>query len=88
LFSRRDATPEKLPEPVEYKGYWINAAPFKSNGQYQAAGVITREVDGERKQHRFIRADAFAIYDDAVNFSLGKARQIVDLQGDRMFVGT
>jgi hypothetical protein len=87
LFRRREATPQTLPEPVEYKGYSINAVPFKSEGQYQAAGVITREVDGERKEHRFIRADAFAIYDDAVNFSLGKARQIVDLQGDRMFGG-
>jgi hypothetical protein len=85
LFSRREAVPEKAPEPIEYKGYSICAAPFKSEGQYQAAGVIAREIDGERKEHRFIRADAFAIYDDAVNFSLGKARQIVDLQGDRMF---
>ena len=32
-----------------------------------------------------IRADAFASYDDAVTFTLGKARQIVDLQGERMF---
>jgi hypothetical protein len=86
LFGRRDAAPEKASEPVDYKGYSISAAPFKGDGgQYQAAGVITRDVDGERKEHRFIRADAFATFDDAVNFSLGKARQIVDLQGDRMF---
>jgi hypothetical protein len=49
------------------------------------AGVITREVGGERKEHRFIRADAYASYDDAVNFTLNKARQIVDLQGERIF---
>ena len=38
-----------------------------------------------RQEHRFIRADAFASYDEAVKFTLGKARQIVDLQGERMF---
>jgi hypothetical protein len=72
-------------EPVEYKGFIIRAAPFKSEGQYQTAGTIEREIDGVRKEHRFIRADAFASFDDAVTFTLGKARQMVDLQGDRLF---
>ncbi len=76
---------EKASEPVEYKGFVIRAAPYKSEGQYQTAGIIERDVGGERKEHRFVRADAFATYEDAVTFSLGKARQIVDLQGDRMF---
>jgi hypothetical protein len=85
LFGRRAAPAEKAGDPVAYKGFIIRAAPYKSEGQYQTAGIIEREVDGVRKEHRFIRADAFASYDDAVNFTLGKARQIVDLQGDRMF---
>jgi hypothetical protein len=86
LFGRLTATqPEKASEPVEYKGYIIRAVPFKSGGQYQTAGTIERETDGVRQEHRFIRADAFASYEDAVNFTLGKARQIVDLQGERMF---
>jgi hypothetical protein len=76
---------EKASEPVEYKGFVIRAAPYKSEGQYQTAGIIERDVGGERKEHRFVRADAFATYEDAVTFSLGKARQIVDLQGERMF---
>jgi hypothetical protein len=62
-----------------------SSEPYKSEGQYQAAGIIEREIGGVHKQHRFIRADAFASYDDAVTFTLGKARQIVDLQGERMF---
>jgi hypothetical protein len=86
LFGRLAATePEKASEPVEYKGYIIRAAPFKSEGQYQTAGTIEREIDGVHREHRFIRADAFPSYEDAVNFTLGKARQIVDLQGERMF---
>ena len=79
------AKPEKPPEPVEYKGFVIRAAPFKSEGQYQTAGIIERETGGVRQEHRFVRADAFATYDDAVTFSLAKARQLVDLQGERIF---
>jgi hypothetical protein len=75
----------KAAAPVEYKGYVICAAPYKANGQYQTAGTIAREVDGVRKEHRFIRADAYASYDDAVTFTLNKARQIIDLQGDKIF---
>ena len=82
---RGAADSEKPAAPVEYKGFVIRAAPFKNEGQYQTAGTIEREVAGVRKEHRFIRADAFATYDDALNFTLGKARQMIDLQGERMF---
>ena len=82
---RRAAASEKPAQPVEYKGFVIRAAPFKNEGQYQTAGTIEREIAGVRKEHSFIRADAFATYDDAVTFTLGKARQMIDLQGDRMF---
>jgi hypothetical protein len=87
LFGRRPAAAAepKMSDPVEYKGFVIRAAPFKNNGHYQTAGIIARDVGGVRKEHRFIRADAYASYDDAVNFTLNKARQIVDLQGDRIF---
>jgi hypothetical protein len=88
LFGGRGAAKaEKVSDPVEYKGYVIRAAPYKNNGHYQTAGTITRDVDGVNKEHRFIRADAYASYDDAVNFTLNKARQIIDLQGERMFDG-
>lgn len=86
LFGRLTPAPaEKIVEPVEYKGFIIRPAPFKSEGQYQTAGTIEREVGGVRKEHRFIRADAFASFDDAVAFTLSKARQMIDLQGERMF---
>jgi hypothetical protein len=86
LFGRRSgAETAKIPDPVEYKGFVIRAAPYKNNGGYQTAGVIEREINGVRKEHRFIRADSYASYEDAVNFTLGKARQIIDLQGERIF---
>jgi hypothetical protein len=86
LFGRRPAAETATAaEPVEYKGFIIRAAPYKNNGAYQTAGSITREVDGVRKEHRFVRADTYASYEDAVSFTLNKARQIIDLQGERMF---
>jgi hypothetical protein len=86
LFGRNPAAETaKAAEPIEYKGFMIRAAPYKNNGAYQTAGSIERDIDGVRKEHRFIRADVYASYEDAVNFTLSKARQIIDLQGERMF---
>jgi hypothetical protein len=83
--SSAESSAEKLGEPVEYKGFVIRAAPFESAGQYQTAGLIEKEIDGVRRQHRFIRADRLASFDDAVAFTHQKARQIVDQLGERMF---
>ena len=70
---------------AEYKGFIIEAQPYQDGGQYQTAGVISRDVNGVRKEHRFIRADRFTTLDDAVDFCLTKGRQIVDEQGERLF---
>ncbi len=75
----------KASASVEYNGFTIRAAPYKAEGQYQTAGTIEKDVGGVRKEHKFIRADRHAGYDDAVEFSLAKARQIVDQSGERMF---
>ncbi len=86
LFGHRAAAKtEKVGDPVEYKGFVIRAAPYKNDGHYQTAGIIEREIGGVRKEHRFIRADSYASHEDAVNFTLTKARQIIDLQGERLF---
>jgi hypothetical protein len=70
---------------VEYKGYRIRPAPFRTNGQYQTAGVIEKDAPEGVKEHRFIRADTHASRDDAIAFAISKAKQIIDLQGDRIF---
>jgi len=75
-------------EAVEYKGYRIQAAPYKSNGLYQTAGVIEKDTPEGKKTHRFVRADTHHSMDDAVAFAIAKAKQIIDLQGDRIFAQT
>ncbi|MER9916562.1 MULTISPECIES: HlyU family transcriptional regulator [unclassified Mesorhizobium] len=79
----KSAAPAKQ---VEHKGFLISATPYKAEGgQYQTCGVVSKEVDGVMKEHKFIRADRFAGLDDAVDISIKKGMQLVDEQGERMF---
>ena len=68
-------------EPVDYKGFVIEAAPLNEEGKFRTAGFISGEVDGEVKRVQFIRADQNADRQAAVDHSLAKARQIIDEQG-------
>jgi hypothetical protein len=70
---------------VEYKGYRIKPAPFRSNNQYQTAGSIEKDGPDGVIEHKFIRADAYPSREDAIAFTISKAKQIIDLQGDRIF---
>lgn len=77
--------PEAVAEAVDYKGFRIRPAPYPSKGQFQTAGVIEKDFGVETKEHRFVRAETHASKDDAATFSIAKARQIIDEQGDRLF---
>lgn len=70
---------------VEYNGYRIRPAPYRSGGQFQTAGVIEKDFPDGTKEHRFIRAETHPSEDDAKEFAITKARQIIDQQGDKMF---
>ena len=80
-----ESAPAKPAKQVEHNGFLISATPYKAEGQYQTCGVVSKEVDGVLKEHRFIRADRFAGLDDAVDISIKKGIQLVDEQGERMF---
>ncbi len=69
----------------DYKGFTIVPAPFLDGGQYQLAGSISKDIDGTVKRHAFVRADRFSSAEDATDFTLVKARQIIDQQGDKIF---
>jgi hypothetical protein len=66
-------------------GFTIHATPFQEGGQWQLCGVIEKEVAGEMKSHRFIRADRFPGKDEAAGFTLSKGRQIIDERGEGIF---
>lgn len=73
------------PEPETYEGFRILVDPIKEGGGYRLAATIEKEVGGEVKSHRMIRADVFTSEDEAKQFSLAKARQMIDQQGEALF---
>jgi hypothetical protein len=75
----------KSAKSLEHKGFMIEAKPYKEGGQFQLAGVISKEIDGVRKEHRFVRADRFTSVDEAADIALSKGRQIIDEQGEKIF---
>lgn len=80
-----EVTASTVAKEIEYKGFSVKATPYKEQGQFQTCGIVSKEIDGVVKEHKFIRADRFAALDDAVEVSLTKGRQLVDEQGERMF---
>ena len=76
---------EQAADPVDYNGFSILPAPERRGGGWNTAGVISKTIDGEPKEHRFIRVDTHSNLDDAISFSVTKAQQIIDEQGDNLF---
>ena len=80
LFGGGQAQPVAT-KSLEYKGFLISAEPYKDGGQYQLAGVISK--DG--KSYRFVRADKFSDANQAADIALAKGQLIIDQQGERIF---
>ena len=79
------AAPSKPAKQMEYNGFIIAATPYKEGGQWQTCGTVSKTVNGEMKEHRFIRADRFADEEAAADHAIMKAQQIVDQLGERVF---
>jgi hypothetical protein len=72
-------------DPVEYNGFQIEPAPEQNAGGWNTAGIIRKSIDGEMKEQAFIRVDTHSSLDDAIAFSITKAQQIINEQGDNLF---
>lgn len=68
-----------------YKGHTIRGLIMQNGSEFQLAGLIEKEIDGETKSYRFVRADRFSSKDDMAAFALTKGRQIIDEQGDTIY---
>jgi hypothetical protein len=78
--------PPTAAQKTEHNGFSISATPYKEGGQFQTCGVISKMIGGTLREHKFIRADRFQSQDEAMEFTIRKGRQIVDEQGDRLFL--
>jgi len=81
--SKKSASP--VDNSVEYLDFRITAEPMKEIHGYRLCAVIEKEVDGELKTHRLIRADTIANLDQCNEASIGKAKQMIDQMGERLF---
>jgi hypothetical protein len=68
-----------------YKGFLIKAIEMRAGSEYQLAGTIEKDVGGELKTYKFIRADRMGSKDDLVALALNKGRQIIDEQGEGIY---
>jgi hypothetical protein len=73
------AAPEATSET--YEGFKITPEPARQGGKYRIGAKI--EKDG--KTHHLIRADVIDGLEDANLASIGKAKQMIDEQGERLF---
>lgn len=90
LFGGGEAAPatpagDKVLGEESHKGFLIKAIEMKVGSELQLAGTIEKDVGGELKTYRFIRADRMSSREDLVVLALSKGRQIIDEQGDGIF---
>ena len=81
LFGGAGASETAVAKSVEYKGFTIEARPYKDGGQFQLAGEILK--DG--KSYRFVRADKFTDKDEAADIAISKGQLIIDQMGESIF---
>lgn len=72
-------------EAVEYKGFSIVPAPREVQGGWTTEGIIRKTTGEQTRSEHFIRADLLMSEDDAVEYSVTKAKKIIDEQGERLF---
>lgn len=70
---------------TEHKGFVIRALEMKSGSEYQLCGEIEKEIEGEVKISKFIRADKLSSAEQVASAALAKGKQIIDEQGIRVF---
>ena len=68
-----------------YKECRIIAAPEAAAGGYRVGARIEKEIGGEMRLHHLMRADTLGSLEEAEAFSIRKAKQVIDEQGDAIF---
>ncbi|MEM8633132.1 MAG: HlyU family transcriptional regulator [Pseudomonadota bacterium] len=72
-------------EPVTHGDYRIIPDPISEGGKYRLGARIEKDIGGETRVHRLIRADTLETHDAACEAAVAKARIVIDQQGDSMF---
>lgn len=84
-FGKSSAAATEPPLSIEHKGYTIFATPMIVGREFQVCGLIKREVEGQAKEHQFIRVDKLPTREDCNELIFRKGQQMIDQMGDRVF---
>jgi hypothetical protein len=85
LFGGGKPKPEPEAEAEVYEGFRIIPMPQSESDGYRLGARIEKEIDGEVKVHHLLRADVIRSLEESQAFSMRKAKQVIDEQGDRIF---
>jgi hypothetical protein len=89
LFGGGSSSAEPVGDKVlgeeSHKGFLIKAIEMKAGSELQLAGTIEKEIGGELKTYRFVRADRMSSRDDLIVLAISKGKQIIDEQGEAIF---
>ena len=85
LFGGADKAVAKGPEPELYKEFAIFPDPIVEGNVYRLAARIEKEIAGELKIHKLIRADTLNSSDAAAEAAIAKAKILIDQMGDQLF---
>jgi len=83
--SKAEPEGDKVLGEESHKGFLIKAIEMKAGSELQLAGTIEKEIGGELKTYRFVRADRMSSRDDLIVLAIAKGRQIIDEQGEAIF---
>jgi hypothetical protein len=73
------------PPVEEHEGFRITLTPINEGDTYRVAATIEKDVNGEPRTHKLVRADTVQGLEAAQAASLRKAKQVIDEQGERIF---
>lgn len=85
LFGGSDKAAPKGPEPELYMDFTIFPDPIVEGKVYRLAARIEKEIGGELKIHKLIRADTLNSSDAAAEAAIAKAKILIDQMGDQLF---
>ncbi|PSJ44726.1 transcriptional regulator [Zobellella endophytica] len=72
-------------EPVSYRGFDIYPEPRQEGGQFRLQGRIVQHKDGEQREYLLIRSDLLPSAEQAAELMIGKAKRVIDENGERLF---
>ena len=84
LFGGGGGAPDPEASGERYKEFLITPTPIKEGTQWRISARIEKEVGGEVKSHTLVRADTVGDRETAEQFSMRKAKQAIDEQGERL----